>query len=851
MKHSFVLLLLIGFICPLPPAGGQSLPEDRGIAGLRQALDRLDVVASVLHTGAHPDDENSSLLAWLSRGQGVRTAYLSATRGEGGQNLIGNELFEALGVIRTEELLAARRFDRGDQFFTPNFEFGYSKTAEETLEKWGREALVGDFVRVIRHYRPEIVVSRFTGTPSDGHGHHQAAGIATMEAFRAAADTARFPESEFGPAWQAKKLYVSGGGAGGRGGVNDGVVVNVGEYGAAIGRSYHQIAMEGRSLHRTQSMGAAQEPGARTTSLRLVESVVEGGEDSLFAGTIATLTDLADLEPALREDLEILKTGIDRVRSEASLWEPAAIFPDLMELVRQVEALRERATHDHVSFLLDRKGADFHLAAELAAGLRVEVRVDDDVVVAGQEFAMSVVMTNDGPFDFGRIRTDVDAPSGWSVMIGESLPQPLLSGAQAEIEFTVRVADSPAFTQPYWLDRPRDGDRFVWPGSESAMLPFAPPLLPVEVRLARVGDEAEVGVSRHAEYVFVDEVLGEQRTDLKVAPAVSVELSPEAAIVPRSGNRTKEFTVTVRHQGVDGGTAEVMLDVPDAWSLSPSMETVEFTGEDETSTVQFTVEIPDVEGRFDVGASVRMKGQVYDDGYRVIAYPHIETHHVYSEAVSEVAVFDLETRVGNVGYVEGAGDEVADAIRQLGVGVTFLGPEDLSRGDLGVYDTIVLGIRAYAAREDLRAYNQRLLDYVSSGGTLVVQYNTYPILDREFGPFPFSINRPHDRVTVEDAPVTFLAPGHPVLVMPNRIGPEDFEGWVQERGLYFLGDFDDGYTPILASNDPGEEAKTGGLVVAEFGDGYYVYTGYAFFRQLPAGVEGAYRLFANLISLGN
>jgi hypothetical protein len=449
------------------------------------------------------------------------------------------------------------------------------------------------------------------------------------------------------------------------------------------------------------------------------------------------------------------------------------------------------------------------------------------------------------------MQADFTAPPGWSVMIGESLPQALASGSQAEIGFTVRVADSPEITQPYWLESPRAGDRFVWPDAGAAMLPFARPLLGVDVRLGRAGDAADVGILRHAEYVFVDEVLGEQRTDLKVTPAVSVGLSPEAAVVPRSGNRAKEFTVTVRHQGVDGGTAEVILDVPVGWSVSPSIATIEFSGEDETTTVQFTAEIPDVEGRFDVGAIVRMNGQDYADGYRVIAYPHIETHHIYSEAVSHVSVFDLETRVGNVGYVEGAGDEVPDAIRQLGVGVAFLGPEELARGELGVYDTIVLGIRAYAVREDLRAYNQRLLDYVARGGTLVVQYNTYPILDRPFGPYPFSINRPHDRVTVEDAPVTFLVPDHPVLNVPNRLGAEDFEGWVQERGLYFLGDFDERYTPILASNDPGEGAKTGGLVVAEFGEGHDVYTGYAFFRQLPAGVEGAYRLFANLVSLGN
>jgi LmbE family N-acetylglucosaminyl deacetylase len=842
-QRLLAFLFMLAWAMPAPVLGAQRLPEDRGLSGLRQALDRLDVFSSVLHTGAHPDDEDSSLLAWLSRGQGARTAYLSTTRGEGGQNLIGNELFEGLGVIRTDELLAARRYDRGDQFFTPNFEFGYSKTARETLEKWGREALVGDFVRVIRHYRPEILISRFTGTPSDGHGHHQAAGIATIEAFRAAADLDLYPESEYGPAWQVKKLYMSGGGAAG-------IVVNVGEYGAAIGRSYHQIAMEGRSLHRTQSMGAAQDPGARTTSLRLVESTVDGGEDSLFAGTTATLMDLAGLEPPLAEDLASLQAAIDAVRESAGLEDPWAVLPGLIGILADFEAIRGKATVEHVRFLLDRKEPDFHEAAELAAGIRVDARVDDDVVVPGQTFTVTVVVTNDGPYDFPGFRATVNLPEGWSMDPVAASTGPS-SGETVEARFEVTVGESPPFTQPYWLEAPREGDRFVWPATAAAMKPFSDPLLPVDVELSREGDPAGIEIPRHAQYRFVDEVLGERRRLVQVTPAVSVRMSPEVAVVPRSGRRTKEFTVTVRNQQEGGGTAEVMLDVPEGWTVSPPSATVEFTIEDQILTVPFTVALPDVDGRFEVATRVVMDGQTYDQGYRMIAYPHIETRHIYSDAVSEVRVFDLESRVENVGYVAGAGDEVAEALGQLGIPVTFLTPDDLARGDLGAYDTIVLGIRAYAVREDLRSYNQRLLDYVAAGGTLVVQYNTYPILDRQFGPYPFTINRPHDRVTVEDAPVTFIDPDHPVLNTPNRLGPADFDGWVQERGLYFLGDFDARYTPVLASNDPGEEPKTGGLVVAGFGEGRYVYTGYAFFRQLPAGVAGAYRLFANVISLGN
>ena len=849
MRSKLLVLLaavaLVGFnVLAWIPAVPAQIPEDRGIAGLRQALDRLDVVASVLHTGAHPDDENSSLLAWLSRGEGARTAYLSTTRGEGGQNLIGNELFEALGVIRTEELLAARRYDRGLQFFTPNYEFGYSKTAEETLEKWGREALVGDFVRVIRQFRPEVIVSRFTGTPADGHGHHQAAGLATTEAYHAAADPDLYPG--YGPPWQAKKLYLSGGG--GRGGPA-GVRVNVGEYGAALGRSYHEIAMEGRSLHRTQSMGAAQDSGPRFTTLTLLEKTVPGADDEpIFSRTTATLLDLAGLEPALRPDLEALQADIDAIREDARLGEPARIFPALAALVGRFEALRQKASVEHVRFLLDRKRADFHEAAELAAGVRVDVLVSDDTIVPGQEFDLTVAIVNDGPFRFLRARSTTDLPTGWDTESVDSSGD-LMPGQRFEHHLKVTAGAAPVFTQPYWLRDEREDDRFIWPDGASASLPFDPPLLPTVVAIDYEGTAIEI--PRHAAFRYVDEVLGERRTLVKVVPDLSVTLSPGVAVVPLGGERRKEFTVMLRSQLPEGGTAEVSLRVPDGWGVTPASRTVAFRSPGETASVQFAVDVPAEAGEFGVEAVATMGDEAYDTGYRVIAYPHIEARHIYAEARSKVNVFDVRTEVRSIGYVEGAGDEVADSLRQLGIPVTFLNADDLARGDLSVYDTIVLGIRAYAVREDLGAYNQRLLDYANDGGTLVVQYNTYQILDREFGPYPFTINRPHDRVTVEEAPVTFLEPEHPLLRTPNRMGPEDFDGWVQERGLYFMGDWDERYTPILASNDPGEEPVAGGLMVASVGRGYYVYTGYAFFRQLPAGVPGAYRLFANLVSLGN
>ena len=844
MKSRFFIALVATSL--IATAG--DIPEDRGISGLKQALDRLDVVGSVLHTGAHPDDENSSLLAWLSRGQGARTAYLSTTRGEGGQNLIGTELFEALGVIRTEELLAARRFDRAQQFFTPNYEFGFSKTADETLDKWGREQLVGDMVRVIRRFRPEVIISRFSGTPRDGHGHHQAAGIATREAFHAAADATLYPE--YGKPWQAKKLYVSarGGGRGGGGSTGD-IRINVGEYGSAIGRSYHEIAMEGRSLHRTQSMGAARQRGPRYTGLDMIEKSVPGADDEpIFNRTTHKLMDLVELEPALEADLEALQGQIEAIRAKASIDDPADIFRDVIEAIKRFQSIRSKAQVEHVQFLLNLKADDFHLAAELAAGITVDVLASDDTVVPGQEFGLTVAIVNNGPFEFETVRTNTDFPPGWDARYDGSTGG-LRSGERFEQQFTVKVSETPDYTQPYWLRSQREADRFAWPGGDEATLPFDPPLMPTSAEID-FGDTAII-VNRHAEYLDVDDVYGEIRSLVKVVPDLSVRLSPETAVVPLSGDRRKEFTVTLHNQFPEGGAADVVLEVPEGWTVEPESQTVKFGRAGETATAQFVVDVPGASGEFEVSARARMLNEESRRGYRVIAYPHIETRHIYSDARSRVNVFEIDTHVENVAYVQGAGDEVAASLAQLEIPVTFLTAADLSRGDLSVYDTIVVGIRAYAVREDLRAYNQRLLDYVENGGTLVVQYNQYDMPRGDFGPYPFTINRPHDRVTVEEAPITFVDPDHPAINTPNKISEADFEGWVQERGLYFMGDWDERYTPILASNDPGEDPKLGGMMVAEIGQGRYVYTGYTFFRQLPAGVPGAYRLFSNLISLGN
>jgi len=872
------------------------VPEDRGAMGLSQALNRLDVVASVLHTGAHPDDENSALLSWLSRGKGVRTAYLSATRGDGGQNLLGTELFEALGVIRTEELLAARRADHAQQFFTPVYEFGFSKSSDEAFEKWGHEQMLGDFVRVIRQFRPEIIVSQFRGTTADGHGHHQAAGIITQEAFKAAADPNRFPE--YGRPWQARKLYLGArGAAGGAGGAGGGpqanaqqnaappvpapvtISMNTGEFDAALGRSYSEIAAEGRSLHRSQGQGSIQNRGPSTTSLQLVQKAVTVADDAdLFAGVIYKLPDIAQLEPALGADLNQLEQRVTAIRQKANLVKPAELLPDLTAGLKQLQQVQTRATNEQAKFLLQQKEADFHEAARLAAGLVFDVLAADETVVPGQQFNVTVSIINGGPYTFSNAAVKFDLPPGWEAVLQPAgaagagggggrggrggggqrgaapaapagPPGVVAPGQKYDQVYEVRVPANASFTQPYWLREPRKGDRFVWPAGSPANMPFDPPLLMTHASVSY--DGVEISMEHPAEFRSSDRMYGEQRAQVKAVPALSVRLTPDVAVIPISGSRKKEFTVNIENQSTTAVNGEVRLVIPNGWTVVPPTQPVKFSRQGEKTSVQFNVTAPATAGDFTVRAIARVGTQEYQNGYTVVAYPHIETHYLYSPAESKAEIFDVKTGISSLGYVEGVGDTVPDALRQMGINITMLSAQDLASGDLSRFRTIVLGVRAYSAREDLRTYNQRLLDYVSNGGNLVVQYNrSEDVGNVQYGPFPFTINN-NDRITKEEAPVKILQPAASVFNVPNKITQADFDGWVQERGTYFLRTFDPRYTPLLESGDPGEQPLQGGMVTAKYGKGTYTYTGYVFFRELPAGIKGAYRLFANLVSLEN
>lgn len=850
-----IKLLLLLFITLLPTTRAIVTPaaevaEDRGAAGLAQALKRLDVVAGVLHTGAHPDDENSALLAWLSRGQGARTAYLSLTRGEGGVNLVGMELFEALGVIRTEELLAARRLDGAQQFFTPSYEFGFSKSAEDGFGKWGHDQVLGDVVRVIRQFRPEIIISRFTGTPRDGHGHHQIAGIVTQEAFKAAADPKLFPE--YGKPWQAKKLFLNQ-----QPNANEqpmGLEINVGEFDPALGRSYNEIAAEGRSMHRSQAQGGPQERGPRATRVQLVQKTVNVSENApLFAGVIYRLRDLGQLDNTVASDVADLEQKTAAIRQKVNLLRAADIAPDLAAALKQLQGIQSRTKNEQVQFLLQKKEQDFQEALRLATGLVVDVIASDETVVPGQEFDLTVSVINGGPFNFAAIRVKSDLPPGW-VATPQGSTGSLQSGKRLDQKYKVKVAANTDFTQPYWLREPRRGDRFVWPTTVDGKLPEDQSLVPTRVEIDYEG--TVIATQKSAQFRRIDRMFGEQRTTLKAVPAISLTVSPNIAIVPMKGKRQKELTVTVENQNPAPLNGDVTLQLPSGWTAAPASRSFSLAQQGEKESLSFMVTVPAVAGDFTVQAIAHVGNQEIKNGYTLIAYPHIESRYVYSPAASKVEVMDLVTTISSVGYVEGTGDAIPEALKQLGIDVTVLSPQDIASSDLSRFRAIVLGVRAYAVRDDLRAYNKRLLEYVSNGGNLVVQYNRGNELGNlQIGPYPFTppnVNDNNkDRVTKEDAPVKLLNPDHPLLSLPNKITEADFAGWVDERGTFFLQKWDPKYTALLESHDPGEDPRQGGLVVTKYGKGSYIYAGYSFFRQLPAGVKGAYRLFANLVSAEN
>ncbi len=854
---------------------------ERGAVGLGLALRRLPVTARVLLVTAHPDDEPSGLLVRLSRGLGLRTAQLSLTRGEGGQNEIGTELGEALGVLRSEELLASHRYAGVEVYFGRSYEFGYSFSVDETFDKWGRAAALSDVVRVVRAFRPDVILTMPVESAGGGQ-HHQAAAQLAREAFRAAADPARFPEQVKAglTAWQARKIYQ-----GGFGPLPAALTIKTGVYDPLLGMSWQQLGSIARARHRCQ--GASQlvaDPLSGETHFALLDSEPPGSgvEADILDGIDTSLRRLAVAAPA--DDLEQLRAYVDSALAAYDASDPPKAAPALAAALDAARKLRARLPKppqsDAASFeVVDRlkqKEREIEAALALAHGLEFEVTSDDDAVVPGQGFGVTARVSNQGS---SLLRVDdvaLQAPEGWRVRRSGGEVRTLDAGRSLEIRFEVKVGDRARYAQPYW----RRSAPTLWrydvidnPAFET--LPFAPPEVTAALRYTAAG-----GISATLEEpaVFRSEgrwVGGEKREPVHSVPLVSLAITPELTVFPAASKAPKrEFKVEVRGQGREPVSATVRLEAPPGWSVEPAQAAVVLRFEGEEAVVRFQVSAPaGSSGEVALRAVASTREGEFREGFEPVAYDHVQGRNVYKTARARVKALDVKVPAGvSVGYVMGAGDDVANAIFQLGVPVTFITEAGLSNGDLSRYTTIVTGIRAYQTRRDLKAFHQRLMKWVADGGHLVVQYNKLDFNelherpapggfsgqrggtgrppDSPWAPFP-GVSVSTNRVTDENAEVRLLVPEHPVLTSPNRLSPRDFEGWVQERGTYFLDVRDVRYKDLVASSDPfplnpGE--KRGMLVEAQVGKGTWTYVGLGLFRQVSAGVDGAYRILANLVA---
>ena len=873
------------------------ISQDNGHAALGLALRRLDVAGTLMQTVAHPDDEHNQLFAMLTRGQGLRAVDVQTTRGEGGQNEIGPELFRDLGVLRTSELLAAHRLDGAEQWFTRAIDYGYSFDPEEVYRTWGREAVVGDFVRLIRMTRPDVVLTMYI-QGRGGDRAHEATAVLTREAFRAAGDPTRFPDQiEAGlKPWQARKLYfwVPPSGMGGPamaeaspGAAGPVVSVDAGGYDPLLGRTYQEIGADAKSFHKCQGMGQLPPlPGgigggrfmAGPLRYRLMDSTIAGEMDkhetSLFDGVDTSLAGLASFAgpnapgalgaglAAIAEQAHLAQKAFDAGDDRATVGPVVAGLTALRALRARLGSLglAESARYE-IDFRLKTKEADYENAALLASGVAFEALADDGLVVAGQPVKLSLVVANRGAADVG--------VSGVGVS-GFARPAGCAAGpAKARGVFVctadVQVPDDAKLTEPYWTDqywdtRPPKAALNIFAPDVEFGVPFRPS--PFRVAFHLVVGGAEIVKDLPVQYRYAKDIfVGEKRMELNVVPAFSVKVTPATAVIPAvravgAKPVEREIYVSVTNDTKGAAQAKVALELPTGWTAVPPSTALGFANEDEALTARFEVTAPSAVkiGDYQVRAVVTSSatgGERFSNGYQAIEYPHIERRQVIKPAEADLNVIDVKT-VPNlkVGYIVGAGDQVPPALEQLGAHVSFIQPDELAWGDLSKYDVIMTGVRAYLSRSDLRAYNRRVIDFAERGGTVIVQYNKMEFNQAQYGPYPAKVG--NGRVTDENAPVKILVPGHPVFNFPNKISDATWKGWVQERGLYFLGEKDPRYVDLVsmvdtAPDNPG--VKLGALVDARVGKGHWIYLGLGLWRQLPAQTVGAYQLLANLISL--
>ena len=833
--------------------------ELSGTPAIRYALDKLTVLGSVLMIGAHPDDENTGVITYLARGRRIRTGYLSLTRGEGGQNLLGNEQGEYLGALRTQETLSAGRLDGASQYFTRAIDFGFTKTVSETMAKWGHDRILSDIVWVIRTEQPDVILLCFSGTPADGHGQHQVSAILGREAFDAAADPSKFPEQlKWVKPWQAKRVMqarftppggapgASGGARGASGGSGRGVAAQqeatvnlpVGDYDPVLGKSYREIAVLSRSEHKSQAMVQSMSFGEQSTAL-----VMRGGA------------------PATHDLMDGIDTSWNRVPGGARVGElltsarrdfndtaPEKTVSTLLEARSLVSELAKNG-HQWAQWKLD----EIDHAIALCAGIRAEAQANTYAYVPGAtaEVRLTAINRSHLPLTLAGVHV-----SGWGDTEAGVKDKALAYNREETVNLKLTVPKDRPLSQPFWLRDAPNGDTYDI--QDQKLIGRADTVPEVTARFDFTVDGRPFSVTEPLHYRYADPSRDEFVRPVVVEPPVSIVL-PSSNFVVAIGT-VREISVLVRAM-VANQTGELTFEAPPGWKAEPAKAAFDLKEAGATEEVKFRVTPPAAPGAgdFKVVANIRGGGEVAT-AVNVIDYAHIPAQTIFETSGGRMAAVRMKLLAKRVGYVMGSEDKMPEAIGQMGCQVDLLDEKALSSGDLSVYDAIVTGLRAYAVRADLRAAQRRLLEYVNNGGTLVVQYNRLddrrisPSVAEAFdhmGPYPFVLSQGNtERVTEEDAPVKILEPESPIVHSPNVIGPADFDGWVQERGIYFADTWDAKYQTPFETHDTGDKDLKGSLLYVRYGKGAYVYTSFSWFRELPAGVPGAFRIFANLLSAG-
>jgi LmbE family N-acetylglucosaminyl deacetylase len=901
---------------------------ETGHTALGLAIRKLNVAGTYMQAPAHPDDETNALFALYGYGQGLRVIDVQNNRGDGGQNEIGPELFRDIGVLRTAELLAAHRIDGAEQYFTRAIDYGYSFDPQEVIQKWGRERIVGDYVRFIRQFRPDVLLT-MNIQGGGGDRAHEATTILAREGYLAAGDPTKYPEQirEGLRPWQPYKLYFSGAGMGaGRiGGAAPTTPaapppahlcrVDSNIYDPLLARTYAELSADARSNHKCQGMGgvpavpgfaaagrggrggaappaggargaagggapaAPVPPGAAYTLMATTPSMAaqkDKDETSFFDGIDVSLVGLAKYAGATPPSA--LTAGLAAIAEQAAQAKQAFDYGNdartaapITAGLSAIRALRAQlgsmglsdSARYEIDFRLKVKETDYENAFILAHGLTFVAAADDGLVIAGQPLRLQIAASNRGATDVTVSQVRISGVDGATACAsGVAARNGVYTcTSTGTVPATAKITD-PYFTDNYWKN-PKNPAAYDFDPSVPFGVPFAP--TPFRVTFTVKADNVEVVRDLGVEYRYVKDIyFGDKKMELNVVPAFSVVVTPELAIIPATGAASRrverEIFVTVTNGAKGASEASVALQLPAGWTSTPASAPITFEKEDESLSARFVITAPAAAkvGDYTLKAivtSTATGATMFSTGYQEIDYPHIQRRQVINPAETSLKVMDVKTAPGlKVGYINGVGDQVPPAIEQLGAKVTFIDTNELAWGDLSKYDVIMTGVRAYERRNDLRAYNRRLLDYANRGGTVIVQYNKNEFNQAQYGPYPAQIGGSgvSGRVNDETVPVKLLVPTHPVFNVPNKIGPSTWDNWTQERGQYFLGKKDPKYVDLLSMTDsfpdnPGEQL--GGLVDSAYGKGRWMYVGLGLWRQLPSGTPGAYQLLANLLSL--